>query len=387
MRSKLLLLIITVTCVLAGCSDSGKKFTVICNIKGLPADNIILEELGANDLITVIDSTKPSADGHFELSGNAPEPGLYRLHFTNKKFILLSVDKGNMKITADWNELENYKVEGSKPSEDLKVFLSGIREHLRDFNTMGLVMDSLRAKGNDSILTAARNDFQNMREKFTQAVERYADSTPYEPNKVFAARILNPATESSFLQSFSQGLTRSFPNTKMTRDFTEYYQTIVAKKQMKQLQKAGTDAGSMATDISLPTPDGKTITLSSLKGKYVLLDFWASWCSPCRGENPNVVNAYNRFKDKNFTVYGVSLDKDKDAWQKAISDDGLVWTQVSELKGWESSVVATYGIQSIPANFLIDPTGKIIAQNLRGPQLEEMLQSVLKSDGAGASTK
>ena len=131
--------------------------------------------------------------------------------------------------------------------------------------------------------------------------------------------------------------------------------------------------------MNLPDLNGNMVSLSSFKGKYVLLDFWASWCGPCRGENPNVVAAYERFKGNNFTILGVSLDNKKDAWEQAIKEDGLTWTQVSDLKGWSSSAATLYAVQSIPSNFLIDPTGKIIARNLRGSELEEMLQQILKT--------
>ena len=152
----------------------------------------------------------------------------------------------------------------------------------------------------------------------------------------------------------------------MSKDFSEYLTRVSSKQKSAGTAPTATvETGAMAPEINLPAADGTIIALSSLRGKYVLLDFWASWCGPCRAENPNVVAVYNKFKDKNFTVYSVSLDNNKDAWEAAIKDDNLAWrTHVSDMKGWTSSAAVLYGVQSIPANFLIDPTGKVIGRNL-----------------------
>lgn len=144
-----------------------------------------------------------------------------------------------------------------------------------------------------------------------------------------------------------------------------------------QDKKVGLNIGDVAPELKFKNPDGKEVSLSSLRGKAVLIDFWASWCRPCRIENPNVVQAYNKFKSKGFEIYGVSLDKSKDAWVNAIQQDGLNWVNVSDLGGWNSAGAATYGVNSIPGNFLLDANGVIVAKNLRGANLHAELQKLL----------
>ncbi len=170
-----------------------------------------------------------------------------------------------------------------------------------------------------------------------------------------------------------------YPKSVYTTDLDNMIASIERSK-LADETAAGIGQGKEAPNISMPNPDGKVIELKSLRGKVVLLDFWASWCGPCRRENPNVVRVYNKYKDKGFTVYSVSLDRPGglDNWKQAIAADGLIWpNHVSDLQHWNSAAGRMYGIQSIPSSFLLDRDGKIIGQNLRGEQLEPAVQKAL----------
>jgi peroxiredoxin len=374
MKLKSLLFLVIATLFLFSCSNDQNQFKVVGEIANMPEQTILLEEMGINDT-KILDSVQSNAKGHFELSSSALEPGLYRLHFKDNKFILLSIFKEKVQIIADWNNLEQYKVSGSQGSESLLYFFTNVRQHINDINTITIVMDSMRMRGNDSLLEMANKEMADLNLKLTLFIENYADTTKYLPNALFAVQILNPSVEKPFLDAFVSSLATRFPSQKLGNDFVAHYERGATSATNPE---EGLIEGTMAPEISLQSPEGQTITLSSFKGKYVLVDFWASWCTPCRKENPNVVAAYRMYKDKNFTILGVSLDNDKDKWLKAIAQDKLNWTHISDLKGWESIAARDYSISSIPSNFLIDPSGKIIARDLRGPDLENMLQEVLK---------
>lgn len=373
--------LISFTGVFTSCKDDQNRFTVVGDISNMPSQKIFLEELGIDNVI-MVDSARSNDKGKFELSGKAPEPGLYRLRFEQnpQTFILLSVDKGNLKLSADWTSLEDYAISGSAPSESLRGFLREVRSTLAKFNSLALVMDSLKAQGRDSLLPRAEEDLNAVNSSFTRYIEQYADTTKSLPNALFAVQMLNPRSERPFLTSFADNIGTRFPNRKLAKDWLAKNDQVFdnLKNPPAPPAAAGPAVGTSAPEINLPTPDGKNVSLSSLKGKYVLVDFWASWCGPCRRENPNVVAAYNKYKGKNFTILGVSLDEDKDKWMEAIEADELSWTHISDLKGWESIPARDYSVNGIPANFLLDPSGKIIARDLRGEELEAKLAEVLK---------
>lgn len=360
------------------CNNGKNNFTITGNIEDIPEQTVYLEAFNINDMITVIDSAKVDKKGRFELSGSGTEYNLYRIRFQYNKFVLLSLDKGNVKIESNWQDLENYTVTGSPASSNLKSFLLVVREHLRDFNTMGIAMDTFTARGNDSMLAAVKKDLAEMNFAFTRYIEQYADTNKYLPNALFAVQMLNPAVEKDYISTFVQNLGSRFPQSKLAHDFAEKYGRVIASEQQQKTSTTGPQIGGMAPDLNLPDANGQDITISSFKGKYLLVDFWASWCGPCRHENPNVVAAYNKYKGKNFTILGISLDSDKDKWQEAVKKDGLSWTHVSDLKGWESVAAQTYGVEAIPANFLVDPSGHIVARDLRGEELDAKLAEVLK---------
>ena len=372
---------------LAGCAGQTEKgeFKIEGHLNNLPLGSVVLEELTL-DNVKVVDSTSiKDASGKFTLKGMVAEQGLYRVRFDNGKFVLLALDAGDMKIDGDIEKLEDIKITGSEPTAELQQFMNDISKQSITITEEMRKLDSLHGSLPDSAFQPMVAALQQKEKDFENGFFLMADKTKNPANAVFAISQVRDGAEIIAHKQVITNLTTRFPKNTLVKSMTDK----IAELEKSQSVAGNSDAaggeepssvkvGQVAPDFTLPDPSGKMISLSSFRGKYILVDFWASWCGPCRQENPNVVKAYQQYKGKNFTILGVSLDKTKDQWQKAIQADGLAWNHVSDLKFWDSAVVPLYGINAIPTNFLLDPQGKVIATNLRGPALEAKLQEVLK---------
>ena len=372
---------------LAGCAGQTEKgeFKIEGHFSNLPLGPVVLEELTLEN-VKVVDSTSvKDASGKFSLKGMVPEQGLYRIRFDNGKFVLLALDAGDMKIDGDMDKLEDIKVTGSEPTSELQQLLGDISKQSIALTEEMRKLDSLHGSIPDSAFQPQLAALQKKEKDFENNFFLMADKTKNPANAVFAISQVRNGEEIVAHKQVITNLVTRFPKNTLVKSMTDK----IAELEKSQQGGGSGDAaggeepsaikvGQVAPDFTLPDPSGKMISLNSFRGKYVLVDFWASWCGPCREENPNVVKAYQQYKGKNFTILGVSLDKTKDKWQQAIKEDGLAWNHVSDLKFWDSAVVPLYGINAIPTNFLLDPQGKVIAANLRGPALEAKLQEVLK---------
>jgi len=387
--NKKFFLYLSAALVIAGCKNNSVNIsgTLISPING---EYIFLDELKSDNLIT-IDSMKVTDDGKFSFSRDIISPSFYLLKINESNFLTMLVEPGdNINLKADWDSL-NYpqSVSGSKGTELMVEYNVTLRQTINKLTGLNdIYMQNVDSPGLPAVIESLDSLAQIYLSEINAYTKSYIDENLHSLVSLVAlyqqvapsVYVLNPTKDLKYFLKVDSSMSELYP---------EYEPVISLHEQVQQL--AGSLGGEMritpgsggmaeAPEISLPSPAGDTINLSSTRGSVVLLDFWAAWCAPCRQENPNLVKAYNQYHSKGFQIFQVSLDKTKEAWMKGIQDDKLdKWIHVSDIQYWNSVVVPLYKIESIPANFLLDKEGRIIASNLRGEQLQTKLADIFNN--------
>ncbi len=338
----------------------------------VPGKKIYLEYVNEQGKVAKIDSATPSAEQKVSFKGQVKDQGaFYLVNFFDtpkpQKVLIILEGGESIDLEADGiNDEEgksNFTLKGDYPNVKFMLELMAISKE----------MEKKVRKWNQEIQVDPKQE-KRIQAEFTQAqaasTAKIKELIPQMGSHLvalWATNFLPAEKEMASLEDIANRLAKARPNHPQVKQF-------VANLQRLQ----GVNEGVIAPEINLATPEGPNLALSSLRGKYVLIDFWASWCGPCRRENPNVVKTYAAYKDKGFEIYGVSLDQDREAWLKAIEKDQLVWKHVSDLKYWSSAGAQAYQVNSIPQTFLLDKEGRILAKGLRGAALDQYLAQLFK---------
>lgn len=340
------------------------KVQISGTIENAPAGAVILSQF-TDSRPKVLDTLQLDDKGKFSYEVAVDSPTFYELNLYSQKSVRLALFKDDVEVTYDFSEPESLAIKGSKDSQEMLKIEKLMEEYQAKVNALNEAYYKAMGDNNTEEIKKIQTDAMALESNQSTEVKKVINSMGDSFASLAAIGLLNPKNEFQFMDSLVAKLDEKYPETK----------TIIQLKQQLDDMRA-LSMGQIAPEIELPNPAGQTVKLSDLRGKYVMIDFWAAWCKPCREENPNVVKLYNEYKEKGFEVFGVSLDRAKEDWVEAIAEDGLTWTQVSDLKYFNSVAADLYQIDAIPATYLIDPDGKIIGKDLRGPSLRAKLEEI-----------
>lgn len=330
---------------------------------------IILRQVELQQL-TILDSVRTDDKGRFELNVHVDRESIGLLNVETVKsmgipVILTPDEKLKINISKE-GEFYSTEVKGNSSNnlmKDLYNLYMGHNKQSAEFQKRVSAIDPSAAS--DSLKQAVNAEYLGMQKQLNDDLINFVTSKPGSAASYFAATYIVQEPPMDLLDGALTAMQKDIPESHFTKELESRLNSI------KPL-----DLGGMAPNIALKNPDGQVVELESLRGKYVLIDFWASWCGPCRRENPNVVRMYQKYHDKGFEIYSVSLDNNAGKWKAAIQQDGLGWIHVSDLRGWQSSAAQLYQIHSIPSTVLLDDKGRIIAKDLRGASLEAKLKEI-----------
>lgn len=360
---------------LYACKEKDQKVDLKINlVNNTEKQSVFLDliEMDGSAPVTLDTAVIDKGKGTISLTGATVDPQVvYMIRFEKDQvYFLMIPDQREITIDADWALPADYKT-NSPGSNSFRSLLSNFNTRIQEIETL---RNGILGMGNqmDSARVYAEQNYRNSLTKTGEYLLAYADTAKTPAVALYAIELSRNVITPDQIKSTVEKLAKRFSSSpKITQLAKQFTAENIVQEPVDLL-------GKEAPDFTLADTEGKNISLKSLRGKYVLVDFWASWCKPCRMENPNVVEAYAKFKNKNFTILGVSLDKDKASWMRAIQDDRLDWKHVSDLKYWSSDVVPLYNIEGIPFNVLLDPNGIVIAKDLRGTELHKKLSEVLK---------
>ena len=356
------------------CSEGDKNATLNINVKNNEQKQSLYVDLLEldGDPIALDTATVAIGASTVTLKAGTVNPAIIcRIRFEqNGAFILVIPDQSDLTVDLDLKQPDLYTT-NSPGSNSFKNVVTRFNEMVAGLDDIKQQIDS-KSSSMDSSRVVLENQFRANIELAGNYLLAYGDTTKTPAVALYAIGMTQNIVSPDRLSLAMDRIAKRFSDMSSVIRITNRFKLKLPEEQSNGL------VGKTAPQFELPGPDGQKVSLSSFRGKFVLVDFWASWCKPCRMENPNVVAAYNKYKGKNFTILGVSLDKERDPWIKAISDDQLFWSHASDLQFWNSSVVPLYGIEGIPFNVLLDPNGVVIAKDLRGEDLHNKLEQVLQ---------
>lgn len=364
----------------SACGAQQGSRTINATIGGGAGLTLYLDKFAGNKPVH-IDSVKLDANGKGELHPEVMPLDFYALSLSPNDMTVVILDSTeSVTVEATAGKLgEPASVTGSAHSDLMYGFFKDMKAF--DDEKQELVKRINADRGD----TGAIDRITKLNDEFYARCRMFVNDHKYSPAALAAVSRLNIQNELPLFQQVRDALKTTIPKSEYYIGFRDQVgrmeqQAVAMKAQEEQMARLDNliPVGSEAPDFSQPTPEGKPLSLSSLRGKVVLIDFWASWCKPCRMENPNVKRVYDQYKGKGFEIIGVSLDRDKGAWTGAIEQDGLPWKHVSDLGFWNNAAAQQYGVSSIPYTVLVDREGKVLGKNLRGPALEEKLAEVFK---------
>lgn len=318
-----------------------------------------------------IGSAKLGKEGAFKLTAKIPQSDYYVLRVNEGTIYLILRDNASVQVYSDAKNIGKFT---NFVNSDESAALHNFSYIANDWNKVK--NDAIqRMQKNPELGEKINEEIQPVFREFQQQFQAFFQENQNSPALIATLSVIDATNEFESFEMIANTLNANFPQSKQVKEVMETYAQVKKKKDAENMFAPGKEAPDFEELMLDRTTKMK---LSDLRGKVVLLDFWASWCGPCRRENPNVVNVYNKYKDKGFTVMSVSLDDNMERWQQAIEQDGLIWpNHVSDLKKWQSAVGRIYKVNSIPFTVLIDKEGRIIQTNLRGPALEEMVAKLL----------